>query len=52
MSSYSATLLDQPEQVVASVLGVSAGSVKTHASRGLTALRVAMNETARAGEES
>jgi RNA polymerase sigma-70 factor (sigma-E family) len=32
-------LADQPEDAVAAALGVSVGSVKTHASRGLAALR-------------
>jgi RNA polymerase sigma-70 factor (sigma-E family) len=32
-------LADQPEDTVAATLGVSVGSVKTHASRGLAALR-------------
>ena len=32
-------LADQPEDAVAATLGVSVGSVKTHASRGLAALR-------------
>jgi DNA-directed RNA polymerase specialized sigma24 family protein len=37
-------LLDQSEQAVAGVLEVSVGSVKTHASRGLSALRAALGE--------
>lgn len=32
-------LADQPEEAVAAALGVSVGSVKTHASRGLATLR-------------
>lgn len=37
-------LIDLPEQEVAAALGVSTGSVKTHASRGLAALRVLLGE--------
>lgn len=37
-------LLDQPEQAVSAVLGVSSGAVKTHASRGLAALRTSLGE--------
>ena len=37
-------LLDHSEQDVAGALGVSVGSVKTHASRGLAALRTALTE--------
>lgn len=35
-------LADQPEDAVAAALGVSVGSVKTHASRGLAALRASL----------
>ncbi len=37
-------LLDLSEQTVADALGVSTGSIKTHASRGLAALRVSLGE--------
>lgn len=37
-------LLDLSEQTVAEVLGVSTGTIKTHASRGLTALRLSLGE--------
>jgi RNA polymerase sigma-70 factor (sigma-E family) len=35
---------DQPEDAVAAALGVSVGTVKTHASRGLTALRTRLGD--------
>ncbi len=41
-------LMDQSEESVAGVLGVSVGSVKTHASRGLAALRLALGEAVEA----
>ena len=37
-------LVDQSEEHVAGTLGISAGSVKTHASRGLASLRLALGE--------
>ena len=37
-------LADVPEAEVARLLGISAGSVKTHASRGLAALRLGLEE--------
>ncbi len=37
-------LLDQAEQTVAEALGISVGSVKTHASRGLAALRGSLGQ--------
>jgi RNA polymerase sigma-70 factor (ECF subfamily) len=37
-------LLDQPEEAVAALMEVSVGSVKTHASRGLRALRRELGE--------
>lgn len=37
-------LLDHAEQTVAETLGVSVGSVKTHASRGLAALRTSLGQ--------
>jgi RNA polymerase sigma factor (sigma-70 family) len=42
-------LVDLPENDVAAALGVSTGSVKTHASRGLAALRLVLTEP-RGGE--
>ena len=39
-------LADQPEEAVAAALGVSVGSVKTHASRGLAALRASLDGVA------
>jgi RNA polymerase sigma-70 factor (sigma-E family) len=41
-------LMDQSEEHVAGLLGISAGSVKTHASRGLAALRLALGEAVEA----
>ena len=35
---------DQPEDAVAAALGVSVGTVKTHASRGLAALRARLGD--------
>jgi RNA polymerase sigma-70 factor (sigma-E family) len=37
-------LADQPEDAVAAALGVSLGTVKTHASRGLAALRARLGD--------
>lgn len=37
-------LADQPEDAVAAALGVSVGTVKTHASRGLAALRARLGD--------
>lgn len=37
-------LADQPEDAVATALGLSAGTVKTHASRGLAALRARLGD--------
>jgi RNA polymerase sigma-70 factor (sigma-E family) len=42
---------DMAEADVAAALGCSTGTVKTHASRGLAALRVALGEEVEAGEE-